>query len=267
MTMTTPNQWAIRDVATATFFDLKTGKAKVQLSNLKSSGIENTGTVVYARGGSGNPKVVGFSGDREAKINLQDCVFTNEVLAMMTGNEVKKGIIAVHQREMLKVTANKVTLSYSPATVDTLISVYKAEADGTHGVEFTKAVGSTPASGEYKVAGKEVTFNASELADGDEVIVYYQAKTDASAKTITVSTDKFAGTYKLVLDVLVRDVHTKEDFAAQIVAGAAKLTDGWKIEAKADGDPSVFDIPIELMKPVNSKELYSMTIYDYTALS
>ncbi|MCR8641545.1 hypothetical protein NV379_02645 [Paenibacillus sp. N1-5-1-14] len=265
--MSTPNQWAIRDVATATFYEIKTGKARVQLTNLKSSGIENSGTVAYARGGSGNPKVVGFSGDRGAKIALQDCIFTNEVLAMMTGNEIKKGTVPVHQREVLKVAGDKITLTHTPAIADTLISVYKAEPDGTHGLEFTKAAAASPQASEYKVSAKVVTFKAGELTEGSEVIVYYQTKTDANSKTITVSTDKFAGTYKLVLDVLVRDVFTKEDFAAQIVAGAAKLEDGWKIEAKPDGDPSVFDIPIELLKPANSKEMYTMTIYDESALT
>jgi hypothetical protein len=48
--MSAPNQYAIRDIALATFYDLTTGKARIQLSNLKTSGIENSATTVYARG-------------------------------------------------------------------------------------------------------------------------------------------------------------------------------------------------------------------------
>ena len=58
--MAVPNQWAIREVANATFYNATTGKAIVQLTNLKSSGIENMGEVVYVRGGRGNPKLIGF---------------------------------------------------------------------------------------------------------------------------------------------------------------------------------------------------------------
>jgi len=265
--MAVPNQFAIREIAIATFYDLVTGKAKVQLNNLKTSGIENSATVVYARGGRGNPRVVGFSGEREGKVTLQDAVFTGEVIAMMTGNPIKKGTTSIYQREVLKVGTDKATLSYTPATTDSLISVYKALPDGSHGDEIVKATTGTPSTGEYKVAAKVVSFKTGELSDDDEVIVYYQAKTDAEAKTITVSSDKFAGTYRLVLDCLVRDTFTKQDFAAQFVIHNAKMEDGWKIEMAATGDPSVFDIPIEILKPVNTTEMYTMTVFDESTLT
>lgn len=51
--MANTNQYAIRDVALATFYDLVTGKALVQLQNLKSSGLENNADLVYVRGGRG----------------------------------------------------------------------------------------------------------------------------------------------------------------------------------------------------------------------
>jgi len=265
--MATPNQYAIREVAVATFYDIKTGKAKVQLTNLKSSGIENAGEIVYAKGGRGNPQIVGFSGNRTAKIALQDAVFTNEVLAMMTGNEIKTGVVPVYQREVLKAVTDKITLSHTPAVTDTVISVYKSLPDGSHGIEYTKTSSATPSAGEYKVTGKEISFKTGELTTDEEVIVYYQAKTDSNAKTITVSSDKFAGSYKLVLDVLVKDVYTKQDYAAQIVAENVKLEDGWKIEAKPEGDPSVFDIPVQILKPAHGTEMYTMTVYDENALT
>ncbi|MCM3274166.1 hypothetical protein [Paenibacillus elgii] len=265
--MATPNQWAVREVAIATFYDLKTGKARAQLTNLKTSGLENSATTVYAKGGRGNAKIVGFSGERGGKVTLQDAVFTNEVIAMMTGNDIKKGSVAVYQKEALQVQADKVTLAHTPAVADTLISVYKAEDDGTHGTEFVKAKAATPTTGEYSVSGKVVTFKTGELKEGDTVIVYYQAKTDATAKTITVSADKFSGSYKVILDCLVRDTFTKQDYAAQIVIHNAKMEDNWKIEMKPDGDPSVFDIPLEILKPTNTQEMYTMTIYDESALT
>jgi hypothetical protein len=48
--MATPRQYAVREVALATFYNLTTNKPIVYLENLKSSGIENSGEVVYARG-------------------------------------------------------------------------------------------------------------------------------------------------------------------------------------------------------------------------
>lgn len=54
--MAVTNRWAIRDVATASFFDQVTKKLKARLDTLKQSGLENTSDTVYTQGGSGNPK-------------------------------------------------------------------------------------------------------------------------------------------------------------------------------------------------------------------
>jgi hypothetical protein len=51
--MATPNRFSIRDAGEATFYNLQTGKAIVTLNTLKTSGVESSGQVSYARGGFG----------------------------------------------------------------------------------------------------------------------------------------------------------------------------------------------------------------------
>jgi len=99
--MGTPNRFAIREVALATFYSLKTGDAIVQLDSLKSSGIENTASTVYAMGGRGNPKLVGFSSDREARFTLEDALFDVKAIAMMTGNSIIEDTKDIYKREIL----------------------------------------------------------------------------------------------------------------------------------------------------------------------
>lgn len=264
--MAAPDIWAVREVALASFYDISTNKAKIQLSNLKTSGIENSAETVYAMGGRGNAKVLGFSGNRGGKISLQDCLFSNEVIAMMTGNGITSGVVNVYQREVLTVAANKVSIAFTPVdSTNGLVSVYVLNADGTHGTEIT-FVPTTLAAGKYTLAAKLLTFFTGELADGAQVVAYYKAATAASSKKITVSSDKFAGTYRVVLDCLVRSPIDEKDYAAQIVINKAKMEDNWSISMAAEGEPSVFDIPMEILKPVNSTELYTMTIYDAGAL-
>ncbi|MNW44434.1 hypothetical protein D3C74_216690 [compost metagenome] len=259
--MTTPNVWAVREVALATFYDLTTDKARIQLNNLKTSGLENTAETIYSLGGRGNAKIVGFSGNRGGRVTLQDAVFTNEVIAMMTGNDIKSGAKSIYQKEILTVEGNKATLKLTPVNAaNGLISVYTLHADGTHDEEIGFA--SEVAPNKYTLTNKELSFNPGDLANGTEVVAYYQVATDTSAKTITVSSDKFAGTYKVVLDCLVRNIIDEKDYAAQIVINKAKMEDNWSITMAATGDPSVFDIPMEILKPVNGTELYTMTVYD-----
>src|SRR5690606_17589701 len=99
--MTTPNRWAIRDAGIATFYGIATGKPIVTLRTLKTSGLETTGETVYARGGFGNPRIVGFSSNRESRVALQDAIFDNRALAMLTGNELTEGAKDVHKIDTL----------------------------------------------------------------------------------------------------------------------------------------------------------------------
>jgi len=259
--MSTPNVFAIRDVARATFYSIATGKAIVQLANLKTSGVENTATTVYARGDSGNPRIVGFSSERDATLTLQDAVFTNEAIAMMTGNDLITGETPIYARDVLIVATNSVTLNYTPNSAGALLSVYILNADNTHGVEIDYTA-TTVATGEYSKTDKVLTFFSSEFSNGASVVAYYKTNSDATAKTITLSSDKFAGTFRVVLDLIVRDIVTELDFAAQIEVHKAKMEDNWKIDMAPTGDPSVFDIKLMVLKALNSTELYTMKIYD-----
>lgn len=260
--MSVTNRWAVRDVATVSFFDLVTGNLKAKLNTLKMSGLENSASTVYSVGGSGNPKLVGFSGDRAAKFTLQDALFTNEVLGMLLGNDVSTPSTPVVTRnEDIVVLSDKATLTYSPSTTGKLISVNKLNADGTVGTPL-KYKATSPSATEYSITGKEITLGTGSVADGEEIIVYYKTASSTDTKQIKATVDKFAGSYRLVLDVLVRDAFTKKDFCAQIDVPNAKIEDSWNMEFKPDGDPGVLDIPMEALKDPKSKDLYTMTIYD-----
>lgn len=260
--MAVTNRWAVRDVATVSFFDLVTGNLKAKLDTLKMSGLENTAATVYAIGGSGNPKLVGFSGDRTAKFTLQDALFTNEVLGMLLGNDVETPTTpVVTYNENVVVTANKATLTFLPSSKGAVVSVNKINEDGTIGqpLSFKSAL---PSDLEYTITEKEITLGAGVVADNGQIIVYYKTASSSDTKQIKATVDKFAGSYRVVLDVLVRDAFTKKDFAAQIHVPNAKIEDSWKMEFKPDGDPGVLDIPMEALKDPKSKDLYTMTIYD-----
>ncbi|RAV12174.1 hypothetical protein [Paenibacillus contaminans] len=262
----TTTQWGIREVALATFFDLTTGKALVQLSNLKTAGLENSAETVYARGGRGNAKIMGFSSNREGKVVLQDAVFTNQVLAMLTGNGLVNASQNIYKREVLTVTGGAASLKHTPASGGALIGVYTLKPDGSHGTELSYTSAAV-AAGTYKITGKALAFHASDLADGAQAVAYYQTASAPASSKITVSSDKFAGSFKVVLDCLVRDAVTQKDYAAQVVIGNAKMDNNWKIQTAATGDPSAFDITLDILKPVNGTEMWTMTVYDETLLA
>lgn len=251
--MATPNRWAIRDAGIATFYDLTTNKPVVTLRTLKTSGLETTGETVYSRGGFGNPKLVGFSSNREAKLTLQDAIFDNKALAMLTGNALIEGATAVSRVDELVVEASdKINLTATPTGT---VSIFKVNEDGTWGEEVTSSASS----------GKEITLTGA--SQGEKVVAFYLTTTDVSAKTLKITSDQFGKSFRVVLDCIVRDEFTKADYAAQINIPNAKFEDNFNLSMAVDGDPAVLDLNMEVLKSPTSTDMWLMTIYDESELS
>lgn len=246
--MAAPNRWAIREAGEATFFHTVTGEAIVTLRTLKMTDVETTGETVYARGGRGNAKIVGFSSNREAKITLQDAIFDNKAMAMLTGNEVIEGaksIVLIH--DGVTSATGEITIPGSG-----LVSVVSAHQFETDGISIKAAEDTVSFVGQVVTIG---TLNAK------PVRVYYTKLSDASTKTVKVSSDKFAGTFKLVVDVMVRSEEDGQDYFAQFVANRVKMEDNFTFNFSPDGDPSVLDLPLEILKDPTSTDMWELIIY------
>lgn len=260
--MATPNRWSIREAGEATFYSLVDNHAIVTLTTLKTSGVETTGETVYARGGRGNAKIVGFSSNREAKLTLEDAIFDNEAVAMLTGNDILEGKKIIDRHDVLSVTSSKVSLPKTPKGA--LISVYVVNPDGTNGKEYTLG---TPATNqqEYSIAGKELTFHSSVVNDS-KIRVYYKVETASDAKTVRVTSDKFGGSFRVAVDVLVVDVFTKKAFQGQLSVANAKFEDNFNLDFAADGDPATLTLPMEILKNPVGTDMWELIIYDEDAI-
>lgn len=261
--MATPNRWAIRDAGITTFYNLSTGKPVVTLRTLKTSGIETTSDKVFVSGGFGNPRILSFSSNKQSTITLQDAIFDNKALAMLTGNDMVTGATNVVKTETVTVASNAATLVDTP--VGTPLGVYGILADGTLDDEVVYTA-TTPITGEYKIAGSVLTFFSGDFANGSKVMVYYTVATDASAKTLKVTSDKFGGSYRVIMDCIVRDELTDEDYAAQITIHKASIVDQLNLALSADGDAATLDINLDVLRDTLSNEMWTMKIYDQGTL-
>lgn len=223
--MSTPNQWAIKESGDVTFFDLVSGKVKTTLSTLKSTSVETTGESVYARGGRGNSKIVGFSSNRESKIVMQDAIFDNTAVAMLTGNDLVNGVKAVDFNETFTVTSNKAKLTKTPKGA--IISLVAVNPDGTNGKEYTLGTPATNAA-EYSIAGKDITFHTT-VTNDTKFRAYYKIETASDAKTIKVTSDQFGKTFRVSIEVNVTDVFTKKVYNGVINIPNAKFEDNFNL--------------------------------------
>ncbi len=256
--MATPRRWSIRDAGIAHFFDLSTDSLVVSLPTLKTNGVEFTGETVYSRGGKGNPKIIGFSSNREGKVTLQDAIFDNIAFAMLTGNDAEIGAKVIDFDEFNNVTSSTINLGKLP--VGAITNVFILNADGTNGTELTLG---TPVSNadEYSISGKDITVHNSIINDA-EVRIYYKVTTGNDATTIKVTSDKFGKSFRVVLDCEVVDEFTKNTYQAQLRIPTAKFEDNFSFNLAAEGDPAVLDLNMEILKPSGSTTMFEMVVYD-----
>ena len=263
--MATPKRWAVREAANVTFFRLddkagvdgwSKGDPVVTLNTLKMTDVETTGETTYAQGGRGNAKLVGFSSNREARVTMQDAIFDNAALAMLTGNDIETGAKTVSLYEdLVEGAAGAVTISTTlDLATEPNIRIYPLTGN-VLGEMLTETT-------DYTVSGKDITMITPE--QGARFRVYFDAVTAADAQTVKVTSDKFGGTFKVVADVLVRDEDTKQDYYGQFIAYNAKVEDSFTFNFSPDGDPSVLDIPLEILKSPESANMWEFVIYGET---
>lgn len=259
--MAAPNRWAVREAAEVTFFDLVTEDAIVTLKTLKMTEVQTSGETVYARGGRGNAKLVGFTSDREATVTVQDAIFDNLALAMLTGNDITEGSFEINMiHEFMIPDESPYTVTLPQDEIESIKTIYILDSDGvTNKIKLAEAE-TTPDAGEFVIAGNVLTFNVAEA--GLRGRAYYTVKTDATAKKVQVTSDMFGGSFKVVADVMVRDESTKKDYFAQFIIPNAKIEDDFSFNFAPEGDPSVLDIPLEILKDPAGNTMWELVIYD-----
>lgn len=242
------SRFGIKEVADCIFFNAQ-GKPELFFDTLKISNLENAASTVYANGGKGSGRLIGWDFGRTATFNMQDALLSEQSLAMLAGATVATGVQNIYKREVVKVDVGEVTLAETPLA-GTIVAY--ASADGKfHGSELT--VGTITAK-DVAVSG-----GTPAVADGNTVIVYYQYASAATAKSVSISSDKFPAYYKVVADTVVRN-ESGIDEPFQIVISKAKLQVGFTLTMDAE-NVSVFDFNLDVFKADGSSEMVQLIKY------
>ena len=130
-------------------------------------------------------------------------------LAAMTGSEVEDGEYDVRYTDTIVISGSKgTTKEKAIGTVGNEIgTIYVRDENKAYisgGKKLTQ-VASTPATGEfsYDPETKEITLFEGDVADGVEVIAFYDAK--VTGKKITNDADKYSKTLKVFVNVTCTD--------------------------------------------------------------
>ena len=232
------DRYGIKEVADVTFYALdengNAGAPVLYLDTLKVSTIEQTAEEAEARGGKGNPPLIIWDYGKEITVTLEDALFSAKSMAIMFGN----GTVADMDGESLKKTLqfrgnNKPTSWTAPNGKEYAISDAKC----------------------YDGAGNEAT----EFADGEVYFCTFDVKVNGAA--IEISANSFPGTYYVVGDTYARSEITGRDEFFQFIIQKAKVQSENTITLEAEGDPSVFNMNLRVMRPADGK-MMKLVKYD-----
>ena len=271
------DRYGIKEVADVTFYEIDSngqpGKPVLYLDTLKVSTIEQTAESVDARGGKGNPKLVTWDYGKEITVTLEDALFSAKSMSisMANGSVTQNSAYDIERVVMVRATSSALP-SYFTA------DVYDANQGSARKRVWTANASSMPQTSDYvalassgltivEITDEVGTSKGSNYAsvsavEGQKYFIRYKVR--ATAKVLTISGDKFPGTYYVTGDTYARsDVDGKDQFF-QFIIPKAKLTAEQTITLEAEGDPSVFNMNLTVLRPEDG-DMMKLVQYDLNA--
>ena len=290
------DKYGIKEVANVYFEALETdekagvykGDIVLFLDTLKVSTIETTAENTAAQGGWGNPKLVQWDYGKEINITLEDALMSLESLRFMLGGAIKKPsaeepVVVRHTEEVVLGTGGAF-----PAIKDHLTDIAlvptASEQHPIRLINLTQGTRTQLTTGSLNV-GATVKFknpkmidtdnNEQDGANGDHVRVFWEEVIQnnngtETAVEVTISPDTFPGTYKIVGDTFMRSEKEGKDEPFQFIINKAKVQSNVTITLQAEGDPSTFEMTLNVLRSTNERgenEMMKLVRYNISETS
>lgn len=250
------DRYGIKEVADVTFYALnangKPANPVLYLDTLKVSTIEQTAETTEARGGKGNPPLIVWDYGKEINVTLEDALFSAKSMAIMFGNGSVgaaatatagdtgvSGKVAIMKTETFVASAAVTTVTAAAATAAGWNSKYQlpnGEFVEKKNAKFFDETGATATS---------LSANAKYFC------TYDLAAEPADVKVIEISPSSFPGTYYVTGDTYARSEASGEDEFFQFIIPKAKVLSENTITLEAEGDPSVFNMNLRVLRPAD----------------
>lgn len=163
-------------------------------------------------------------------------------MAIMFGNGTVKGIGG--DQYIMKTEQFEATETTEITTAPTKdVAGWKFKYEGPDGKQYTKV--------NPKFYGEQDKENVTSLVQGQKYFCSYDLKVEGSV--IEISANSFPGSYYVTGDTYARSETTGDDEFFQFIIPKAKVTSENTITLEAEGDPSVFNMSLRVMRPADGK--------------
>ena len=239
------DKYGIKEVADVTFYKLEGGqptKPVLYLDTLKVSTIEQTAETTEARGGKGNAALISWDYNKEITVTLEDALFSAKSMAIMFGDGNIK-TIAGNSKYIMRTEelyADKDGVYSAQAAWNSVYRVGDRVANKTNMKVYDEAG--------VALATTQADMATATLSAGKRYFVTYDLSVKADS-VIEISANSFPGTYYVTGDTYARSQADGKDEFFQFIIPKAKVSAENTITLEAEGDPSVFNMNLTVLRP------------------
>lgn len=171
----------ITSLETIDAFEIGTGEYLFTLDELQNATISQTQEKTDITGKQGR-KLSSLKKNKAVTISGNNGLVSGGLLEMQTGSKFENKVTDVMWTDYLIVNNDAATTTYKAVgtTGNEVEAVYVKNTDGTLGNTLTQDAAVAKGKFTYDPATKALAFNADEIADGTEIVVYYKRKIQAS---------------------------------------------------------------------------------------
>ena len=250
------DRYGIKEVADVTFYELDDNGAPqfpvLYLDTLKVSTIEQTAEEAEARGGKGNAALIAWDYGKEITVTLEDALFSAKSMAIMFGN----GSVEIYEYSDGK------SDGLLMKTEQFIVTANIGEDGEDQGTSLTEIMSGnknwnpkyTAPDGKLydKVNPKFYEANGKEVGATLKAGKYF-CSFDLRIKgsVIEISANSFPSTYYVTGDTYARSETTGKDEFFQFIVPKAKVQSENTITLEAEGDPSVFNMNLKVLRPAD----------------
>lgn len=220
------------------------------LDTLKVSTIEQTAETSEAKGGKGNATLISWDYGKEINVTLEDALFSAKSMSIMFGNGTVKDVANATESGLTNKKLIMKTESYTAKSVTKPIQ-------GATSIEGWEPYFISPDGRKYlKLNPKFFTAQGGEVTSGSltlEEKYFCTYDLAISGVVIDISANSFPGTYYVTGDTYARNEVTGDDEFFQFIIPKAKVTSENTITLEAEGDPSVFNMNLKVLRPTDGQ--------------
>ena len=167
----------ITSLETIDAFDIVTGDFKFQLDELQNATIAQSQEKVDITGKQGR-KLNSLKRNKAVTISGANGLVSGGLMELQTGSVFEKKVTTVRWSDFLTVTGNAASTSFTAVGTSgaEIVEIFVRNSDGTRGDRLVQDSAVSAGKFTYDPATKALAFNADELADGTEIVVYYDRK-------------------------------------------------------------------------------------------